>query len=270
MRVYLNLLPWVLATASINAQTVPFSVYLNFNNPSCVTGNTCFPTVYRTVCNTNQASSCAAWTPTSAAYTKLPASDSAGNSYTTSTVSSTGTTFKYRDDGTISKNLGYGVMYQYAVTNSFAAYPSNASPATVVNIITPIAHQATLNYSNGACTSASLQCSIQVYRAQCSSSTSCPSYSPGSSSFKALNMLSNLTSTVGTQGTSWVYQDLDVVLANSTTYVWVATNTFVNGSTPSAASSPYIGTTAATRSKGVTNAKPYVVPPPTNLRSVAK
>ena len=103
-------------------------------------------------------------------------------------------------------------------------------------------HQAVLNYSNASCTT-NAQCSLQVYRATCTSATSCPAYTAGSSSWKALDMTTGLTPNIGTAGTSWQYQDKDTALQDSTTYAWVSTNTYVGGSTASAASSNYIGTT---------------------------
>jgi|SRR3974390_1251652 len=105
-------------------------------------------------------------------------------------------------------------------------------------------HQAVLNWSNPSCTT-NAQCSLQVYRAQCTSITSCPVYSPGSGSFTTLVMTTNLVPTVGASGTSWVYTDStqNAAMQDSTTYVWVATNTYVNGSQPSGASTAYSGTT---------------------------
>lgn len=103
-------------------------------------------------------------------------------------------------------------------------------------------HQAVLNWSNPSCTQ-NAQCSIQVYRATCTSTTSCPTYSAGSSSWTTLSMTSGLTPTIGANGTTWNYTDKDTALQDSTTYAWVATNTYVGGTTASGASSNYVGTT---------------------------
>ena len=103
-------------------------------------------------------------------------------------------------------------------------------------------HQAILNYSNPSCTT-NAQCSIQVYRATCTSSTSCPTYAAGSSSWKALDMTVGLSPQIGANGTTWSYSDKDAALQDSTTYAWVSTNTYVGASTASGASSNYVGTT---------------------------
>jgi len=103
-------------------------------------------------------------------------------------------------------------------------------------------HQAILNYSNASCTT-NANCSIQVYRAVCTSVSSCPVYSVGSSSWTALNMTSGLTSNIGAGGTTWVYNDKDTALQDSTTYAWVSTNTYIGGTQASTASSNYVGTT---------------------------
>ena len=102
-------------------------------------------------------------------------------------------------------------------------------------------HQATLNYVNTSCTSTA-PCNMQVYRATCTSTTACPTYSVGSSSWTALNM-ANLAPSTGPNGTTWVYSDKDPSLQDSTTNAWVATCTFVGGTTASGASPNYVGTT---------------------------
>ena len=103
-------------------------------------------------------------------------------------------------------------------------------------------HQAVLNWSNSSCTS-NAQCSIQIYRAQCSSASSCPAYSPGSSSWTALSTASGLVPNIGATGSTWNYTDKDTALQDSTTYSWVATNTYVGATSSSAASANYVGTT---------------------------
>jgi hypothetical protein len=234
----------------------PFSVYLDFTNPQCVNGNTCFLTAYRATCpkDTSGVTQCPGYFPGSTFFAKLPAADANGKSYTTATVTPSGTTFEYKDDGGIPGNLGYGVTYTYAVTNSYDAFPSQSSAASATSLITPIQHQATLNYSNPACNSTTAACSLQVYRARCSTATSCPAYIPGNAAWKTLNM-AGVTANVTAQGTSWRYQDLDTALANSTTYAWVATNAYAGGSAGQA-SQAYVGTTAATRRRD-THAKDH-------------
>jgi hypothetical protein len=103
-------------------------------------------------------------------------------------------------------------------------------------------HQAILNWSNASCTT-NAQCSLQVYRATCTSATSCPTYSPGNSAWKTLDMTVGLTPQIGANGSSWSYIDKDTALQDSTTYVWVATCTFVGGTSASAASANWSGTT---------------------------
>ena len=103
-------------------------------------------------------------------------------------------------------------------------------------------HQATINWSNASCTSTA-PCSIQVYRSVCTSATTCPAYSTGNSSWTVLNMSCCLSPAISANGTSWQYIDKDVALQDSTTYAWVATNTFTGGSVASGASSNFVGTT---------------------------
>ncbi|HEY4800686.1 MAG TPA: hypothetical protein VII99_16520, partial [Bacteroidia bacterium] len=54
---------------------------------------------------------------------------------------------------------------------------------------------------------------------------------------------SGLTSNIGAGGTTWVYNDKDTALQDSTTYAWVSTNTYIGGTQASTASSNYVGTT---------------------------
>lgn len=101
-------------------------------------------------------------------------------------------------------------------------------------------HQAILNWSNPNCTQ-NAQCSLQVYRATCTSSTACPTYPSGT--WKALDMTAGLVPNIGPNGTAWQYTDKDPALQDSTTYAWVATATYVGATTASAASTNYAGTT---------------------------
>jgi len=216
-----------------NAQ-VNFKVQLDWDNTSCITGNNCNGAVYRYAC-TGNVGNCPIYDPSSSSFTLLTGT-------LTQTVSSTNAHFTYID----TVGLANSTPYAYAVTNSFQSNPSVPSPARQITLLTPTGvHNATLNWSNPSCTTLT-PCNIQVYRSICSGSI-CPTYP--NATFKALNMSTNLTPTVGTLGTSWQYLDTDSTLVGSTTYVWVATNTYVNASTSSVASTPFVGTTFVGRSK---------------------
>lgn len=221
--------------------TVPWSVYIDFDNASCITGKTCGVRVYRAPCS----SACPAYP--NPAYVQLPSTSSTGKSYVTATVSASKTHFKFQDDGAIPGNLGYAKSYYYAVFNSFDANPSAwSTPAATLAMTTPTGqHQATLNYSNASCTT-NAPCTLQVYRATCA--PSCPTYPAGT--WSALQMAPGLTTTPGATGTSWKYIDNDAALKGATTYVWVATNRFTNGPQVSGPSQPYTGTTTVGRSTG--------------------
>lgn len=217
--------------------SVTWKVYLTYSNPNCVTGQNCTANVYRATCT--NATNCPSYSTSPSSFTAITVT-------TTQTVSSTGTNFQSVDAGT-TLPLQNNMVYAYAVTNSFASNPSQPSGATQVVQVTPTGvHSATLNWSNASCRTAS-PCNLQVYRAQCSSTTSCPAYAAGSSSWKALNMSSGLTPTVSAQGTSWQYQDHDAALTGSTTYVWVATSSYSGSNVASPASSPFVGTTGVGR-----------------------
>jgi hypothetical protein len=128
-------------------------------------------------------------------------------------------------------------LFLLLVSLTLASMPSGAQ---VKNVTGP--HLAVLNYSSASCTNTA-QCSLQVYRATCTSATSCPTYTAGNSAWKTLDMTVGLTPTISNGGSSWVYRDGDTALQDSTTYAWVATCTYVGGSTASGASSNYVGTT---------------------------
>jgi hypothetical protein len=105
-----------------------------------------------------------------------------------------------------------------------------------------ISHEADLTYTNPQCLAAT-PCNLQVYRAQCSSTTSCPSFTTSPTSFFALPAstvtgVATVTESVTTAGTTWTFIDTDPTLKDSTTYVWVATDAWQ--SSPSAASGPSI------------------------------
>jgi len=74
-------------------------------------------------------------------------------------------------------------------------------------------HQAILNYSNASCTS-NAQCSLQVYRATCTSATTCPTFSTAapSGTWKTLDMTVGLTPQIGANGSTWVYNDQEFAL----------------------------------------------------------
>lgn len=116
------------------------------------------------------------------------------------------------------------------------------SPPQVGTTASTGPHVAVLNWSNSSCTTNSL-CSLQAYRAQCTSASSCPTYTAGSSAWKTLDMSVNLVPQPGPNGTSWQYQDKDTALMDSTTYAWVATNSYVGAATSSPASTNYVGST---------------------------
>src|SRR5215831_7208426 len=98
-----------------NNVNFPFSVYLDFKNPQCVNGNLCLATAYRALCpvDSKGVTTCPAYVKGAGVFTKLPANDASGKSYTTQTVSVSGTSFEYKDDGGIPGNLAYGTTYIY-------------------------------------------------------------------------------------------------------------------------------------------------------------
>jgi hypothetical protein len=220
--------------------TTLFSVYLDFDNAKCTNKTnvvcssgtkpfsscTCSMTAYRAQCGT----SCPTYP--AAGFTKLPGAGS-------STVSSTNTHFRYTDDGSISGNLAYGVTYSYAVTNTYTAdSTATAGGPTQLTVKTPL-HMAVVNFSNPGCNTTTQACVLQVYRAQCASSTSCPAYPAGT---WAKLSTATVATTVGAQGTTWRYSDTDPALKGATTYSWVGVNTWPAGA-ESPASAAYIATT---------------------------
>lgn len=116
------------------------------------------------------------------------------------------------------------------------------APPQVGTTSTTGPHSAILNWSNPSCTTTQ-QCTIQVYRAQCTSTTTCPTWPSGT--WAKLNMTAGLVPTIGSSGTSWNYTDSDPTLQDSTTYAWVATNTYVGGTNSSGASTSFVGSTNA-------------------------
>ena len=234
------------------AVAASFRVALDFDNAQCVTGNTCTVQAWRGRCTTP--TNCPVFPvgnylgSAPPGFVALPAKDASGNSYTTSTVTATNTHFTYHDVGAAPNTFAYGTAYAYAVANVYVSTPTVQGGTAMLTFPAQAApHSATLNYSSTACRS-NATCTLQIYRAQCSSSTSCPTYTPGAAGWKALDMTA-VSSTPTPQMTSWQYTDHDAALTGSTTYVWVATATYVGAATASAPSQPFTGTTQAGRKK---------------------
>jgi hypothetical protein len=246
--------PWT-PTGPSNAsgpQTIPqaagtiFSVYLDFDNPSCITSScsnglsicTCTAQAYRALCSTP--TNCPAYSPGSSSFTKLPLVDASGNTYVTITQSNSGSHFRFKDDGAIAGNIGYGKPYRYAVTNTFTQDPNKVeSPSMGTTVNTPL-HAAVINFVNPGCNTTTKPCNLQVYRTVCPSPSTCPTYPSGT--WAKLSM-ANAAATVGVQATSWRVSDTDPALAGSTTYSWIGVNGFQNGTSVSGPSAPYIATT---------------------------
>lgn len=229
-------------TVAAAATTVNFNVQLDFDNSTCVNGSNCNAAVYRAICTTGTGPngiSCPSYGASPASF--IPVTGTLAQTVTTSN-----THFKFVDNDTSQYQLQYNVGYDYAVMNAFQANSAQWSTPAEVQVKTPSGvHSATVNWSNPACRTSS-PCNLQVYRAICSSATSCPAY-PGAV-WKALDMSNtNLVPTVGAQATTWVYTDHDTALVGSTTYMWVATNTYTGGASASLASTGYVGTTAVGR-----------------------
>lgn len=206
-----------------------FSIKLQYDNPACITGNTCNAEVWRANCTT--VTTCPTFNTST--FQKLNAS-------TTQTVTATNTHFTSVDTNS---GLAYNSFYAYAVRNAFAANPSSLGGAQQVTVTTPTGvHTAVVNWSSSSCRTAS-PCTLQVYRATCTSASSCPAYTVGSSAWKVLNMSTGLSSSVGSQSTIWTYTDNDAALVGSTTYAWIATTSYSGAGTVSPASSAFIGTT---------------------------
>lgn len=103
-------------------------------------------------------------------------------------------------------------------------------------------HAATLNYQNASCVTA-IPCNLQVWRATCKSTTSCPQ--PNQGSWYTVSTASAVVN-VTTTGTTWVVIDNSPALQDSTTYVYYATNSYVSApSVFSVKSGTWIGTTNA-------------------------
>jgi hypothetical protein len=227
------LLPFLLSLPVL-AQSVNFKVQLDYDNPACYTGNNCSADVFRAICT--DPANCPIYSGNAAAFTLLNSTVT-----TTQTVTASNTHFVSLDAGATPNALAYNTLYTYAVRNTFLSDPSNPGGTAQVNVQTPAGiHTAILNWSSAACRTGSL-CNLQVYRAVCTSTTSCPAY-PGSA-WTALSMVSGLTSTPSAQGTTWQYQDNGSSLSGSTTFAWLATCSYQGASASSPASTMWIGTT---------------------------
>ena len=83
-------------------------------------------------------------------------------------------------------------------------------------------HEADGSISDASCTTAQ-PCDLQIYRAQCTSATACPSFTSSPTSFLALPTdTAHQTATVSTAGTSWAVIDNDPAILDSTSYVYVS------------------------------------------------
>lgn len=228
-------LPFLLLL-SASAQSVNFKVQLDYDNPVCYIGNNCSADVFRAVCPGNNGINCPVYAGSPSAFTLINSTVT-----TTQTVTASNTHFVSMDAGGSPNNLAYNTLYVYAVRNTFLADPSSPGGTAQVNVQTPTGvHSAVLNWSSAACNTLS-PCNLQVYRATCTSTTSCPAY-PGSA-WTALSMVTGLAPTVGAQGTTWQYQDNGGALSGSTTFAWVATCSYQGATTSSTASTMWIGTT---------------------------
>ena len=105
-------------------------------------------------------------------------------------------------------------------------------------------HVATLYYQNTQCI-ASSPCTLIVYRATCSSPTSCPTWGNNKGWIRPPATTLTILPTVTASGTSWIVTDKDPALKDNTTYVYAATNTFSSGSPVSDPSSLWSGTTSS-------------------------
>jgi len=104
-------------------------------------------------------------------------------------------------------------------------------------------HQATLYYQNSSCTNHN-PCTIQVWRAVCSSPTSCPYFVMGNPIWTRVTTGGGSASASGNK-TTWVVYDQDPTLQDNTTYEYCATNTYHSAPSVYSACSPlWHGTTS--------------------------
>jgi len=203
----------------------------------------CDAEVWRAQCP--NAGSCPDPTVSVQGYTLLP-----NTNHLTATVTATGTSWTYNDIDTAA--LLDGLTFKYAVDNRWTDQTTasdRSAVVTVAPVVLPVAsttHSATLNYSSTACTTGT-PCWIQLWRATCTSPTSCPTYVAGSSGWVSPPNLQFPVWNETTSGTTWQFVDNDPALQASTTYAYVATVCFqpggCNGNGYSPPSQPWSGTT---------------------------
>ena len=234
---------WIFVLMLLPSVWAQHQVTVTSTGTDCNTGTacglsdcTCNLQVYRARCS--DTTSCPAVTMGSP-YVQLV------NNNLTANVGATQTAWSFIDQDVALVDNSVWIYFETASYVRASPAPVSAPSAPTAPTTIPkatIAHQASLNWSSNSCTTAT-PCAIQVYRAQCSSSTSCPTY-PGS----AFSQLSGygITVNAGANGTSWIITDNDPALLDATTYVWVATNSYQSSpSNPGPASTPWSGTTSA-------------------------
>jgi hypothetical protein len=105
-----------------------------------------------------------------------------------------------------------------------------------------VPHQATLYWQSSSCTSNN-PCQLQVWRAVCATPATCPTYVAGATAWTRVTT-GSASASPKPNGTQWTVIDQDPVLQDATTYVYVATTSYVSAPTVySDASPPWSGTT---------------------------
>jgi hypothetical protein len=99
-------------------------------------------------------------------------------------------------------------------------------------------HQAVLYFQSTACT-VSTPCLLQMFRASCSSPTTCPPWGNGHGWQR---ISPKITTNVSASGTQWVV--VDSLKQDGATYVYAATNIWMAGGSLSAPSPLWQGTTS--------------------------
>jgi hypothetical protein len=170
-------------------------------------------------------------------------------------VDSTGTAWTFKDND---PGLTDGSTWNYYETVSWQQDTTGAvsPPTNTVFVTVPTsapAHQATLNYTSSACT-LSQGCWIQLYRATCASSVSCPDFKTNPGAYTQLANVQIPIWNTDANGTTWQLIDADPALADGTAYAWVSTLCWANtcpaysdpspvwiGLTPGALGAPTVG-----------------------------
>lgn len=113
-------------------------------------------------------------------------------------------------------------------------------------------HQVQLTFSNTSCLNdascglSNCLCSTQVWRAACSTATTCPSITTGLGTFTALaTNSSNMTATTSSTGTSWIFNDTDTALTDNSIWVYAIANSYAVQNPPSPQST-ILGSAAVT------------------------